>query len=149
MLGAAFPEKERGRAVGTWSAGTAIATAIGPALGGWLVQTISWRAVFIVNLPLAAVVVWIAQRRVPESRNPDSGPLDLAGAVLATAGLGLLVFGLIEAPTAGWASLGVWVPLAAGRDRARRVRRRRDPHGSIRWCRSVSSARPRSRRRTS
>jgi EmrB/QacA subfamily drug resistance transporter len=114
MLGAAFPEKERGRAVGTWSAGTAIATAIGPALGGWLVQTISWRAVFIVNLPLAAVVVWIAQRRVPESRNPDSGPLDLAGAVLATAGLGLLVFGLIEAPTVGWASPGVWVPIAAG-----------------------------------
>jgi EmrB/QacA subfamily drug resistance transporter len=114
MLGAAFPEKERGRAVGTWSAGTAIATAIGPALGGWLVQTISWRAVFIVNLPLAAAVIWIAQRRVPESRNADSGPLDLTGAVLATSGLGLLVFGLIEAPTVGWGSFGVWAPLSAG-----------------------------------
>lgn len=114
MLGAAFPEKERGRAVGTWSAGTAIATAVGPALGGWLVQTISWRAVFLVNLPLAAAVVWISQRRVPESRNPESWPLDLTGAVLATAGLGLLVFGLIEAPTAGWASPRVWVPLALG-----------------------------------
>ncbi len=114
MLGAAFPEEERGRAVGTWSAGTAIATAIGPALGGWLVQTISWRAVFLVNLPLAAAVIWISLRRVPESRNPESGPLDLTGAVLATAGLGLLVFGLIEAPTAGWASPSVWAPLALG-----------------------------------
>ena len=114
MLGAAFPEEERGRAVGMWSAGTSIAMAIGPAMGGWLVQAISWRSVFLVNLPLAAAVIWIAQRRVPESRSADSGPLDLTGAVLATSGLALLVFGLIEAPTAGWASPRASVPLAAG-----------------------------------
>jgi EmrB/QacA subfamily drug resistance transporter len=114
MLGAAFPEEERGRAVGVWSAGTSIAMAIGPAMGGWLVQAISWRSVFFVNLPLAAAVIWIAQRRVPESRNAESGPLDLMGAVLATSGLALLVFGLIEAPTAGWASPRAWAPLAAG-----------------------------------
>ena len=114
MLGAAFSDEERGRAVGTWSAGTSIAMAIGPAMGGWLVQAISWRSVFLVNLPLAAAVIWIAQRRVPESRSAESGPLDVTGAVLATSGLALLVFGLIEAPTAGWTSPNAWAPLAAG-----------------------------------
>jgi EmrB/QacA subfamily drug resistance transporter len=114
LLGAAFSSKERGRAVGSWSAGTAVATAIGPALGGWLVQSLSWRAVFFVNLPLAAAVLWITFAKVPESRNPDTGPLDLAGAILATAGLGLLVFGLIEAPSVGWASPRSWGGIAAG-----------------------------------
>jgi len=114
MLGAAFPEEERGRAVGTWSAGTSIAMAIGPAVGGWFVQAISWRSVFLINLPLAAAVIWIAQRRVPESRKTDSGPLDLMGAVFATSGLALLVFGLIEAPTVGWSSPRAWAPLSAG-----------------------------------
>src|SRR5262249_27873239 len=94
LLGATFSAEGRGRAVGTWTAMTAIGTAIGPALGGWLVQAISWRAVFLVNIPLAIAVLWVSLRKVPESRNPDTGPLDLAGGVLATAGLGLLVFGL-------------------------------------------------------
>lgn len=114
MLGAAFSEHERGRAVGTWSALTAIATAVGPALGGWLVQAISWRVVFLVNLPIAAAVLWIALRRVPESRNPGAVGLDLAGAALATAGLGALVFGLIEAPQVGWGHPTVWAPIAGG-----------------------------------
>src|SRR5262249_9736067 len=60
MLGAAFSHEERGRAVGTWSALTSVAMSIGPALGGWLVQTISWRAVFLVNLPIAAAVLWMS-----------------------------------------------------------------------------------------
>ncbi len=114
MLGAAFAAQERGRAVGTWSALTSIASAIGPALGGWLVQAISWRAVFLINLPIAAAVLWIALRRVPETRNPSSGRLDVAGAVLVTLALGALVYGLIEAPAVGWSNPRAWGTAAAG-----------------------------------
>jgi EmrB/QacA subfamily drug resistance transporter len=103
ILGAAFREEERGRAVGTWSALTAIAAAVGPTLGGWLVQVVSWRAVFFVNVPIAAAVLAITARKVPESRNPSPAPLDPVGALLATAGLIGLTFGLIEAPAIGWA----------------------------------------------
>jgi EmrB/QacA subfamily drug resistance transporter len=112
MLGAAFPAKERGRAVGAWSALTSIGSAIGPALGGWLVQAISWRAVFLINLPIAAALLWITFAKVPETRNPHAAHLDLVGAALATLGLGALVYGLIEAPTHGWAHPGVWGPIA-------------------------------------
>ena len=114
MLGAAFPSRERGKAVGSWSALTSIASAIGPALGGWLVQAISWRAVFLINLPIAAALFWITLRRVPETRNPQSGRLDVAGAVLATLGLGALVYGLIEAPAVGWADPRTWGGVAIG-----------------------------------
>jgi EmrB/QacA subfamily drug resistance transporter len=102
ILGAAFSPEQRGRAVGTWSALTAVVAAVGPALGGWLVQAVSWRAVFFVNVPIAGAVLAITGRKVPESRNPSSAPLDLAGALLATVGLGGLTFGLIEAPAIGW-----------------------------------------------
>jgi EmrB/QacA subfamily drug resistance transporter len=114
ILGAAFPPGERGRAVGTWSALTSIAAALGPALGGWLVQAVSWRAVFLLNLPIAAAVVAIALLKVPETRNPSAGRLDVAGAALVTAGLAALVYGLIEAPTAGWSQPQTWAPIAAG-----------------------------------
>src|SRR5262249_41784403 len=114
VLGAAFSERTRGRAVGTWSALTSVAMAIGPALGGWLVQAITWRAVFFINLPIAAAVVFIALRKVPEAHNPGAGGLDIPGAVLATFGFGALVFGLIEAPAAGWAAPRAWAPAAAG-----------------------------------
>jgi EmrB/QacA subfamily drug resistance transporter len=114
LLGAAFTPGERGRAVGSWAALTGIAGAIGPALGGWLVQTVSWRAVFLVNLPIAAVVLWIALRKIPESRNPAGGPLDLAGAGLATFGFGAIVYGLIEGPALGWTHPRGWGAIAAG-----------------------------------
>src|SRR4029453_231466 len=81
MLGAAFSASERGKAVGTWSALTSLGSAIGPALGGWLVQAISWRAVFFINLPIAAVLLWITLRKVTETRNPHAGRLELAGGV--------------------------------------------------------------------
>ena len=114
LLGAVFSPEDRGRAVGTWSALTALASVLGPALGGWLVQTFSWRAAFLINLPIAAGLLWIAIRHVPETRNPQAGELDLAGAVLATVGFGALVFGLIEAPTAGWSDAKTWGGVAAG-----------------------------------
>jgi len=114
LLGGAFTPGQRGRAVGTWAALTGIAAAIGPALGGWLVQAVSWRAVFLVNLPIAAAVLAIALRKVPESRSPSGGPLDLAGAALATFGFGAIVYGLIEAPALGWANPLAWGTIAAG-----------------------------------
>ena len=114
ILGAAFSPRERGRAVGTWSSLTAVAGVIGPVAGGWLVQVASWRAVFFLNLPIAAVILAIALRKVPESRNPSAGPLDLTGALAATIGLALVVFGLIEVPGAGWSDPRVWASLAAG-----------------------------------
>ena len=114
ILGSSFSAKERGRAVGTWSSLTSVAGAVGPVAGGWLIQVASWRAVFFVNLPIAAVILVIALRKVPETRNPSAGRLDLPGAVAATFGLAALVFGLIEAPVAGWGDPRVWAPLSAG-----------------------------------
>lgn len=114
MLGAAYSETQRGRAVGAWSAWTSIAAAVGPALGGWLVQAISWRSVFLLNLPIAAAVLAIAARRVRETRGPSSRKLDVSGAAVVTAALALLVFGLIEAPARGRTSPLVWAPVAAG-----------------------------------
>lgn len=107
-------ETERGRAIGTWSGFTSITSAMGPVLGGWLVENLSWRWVFFINLPLAAAVLGIAFTRVPESRNPDAGPLDLPGTLLATVGLGALVYGLIEAPAAGWGDPQVLIGLTVG-----------------------------------
>ncbi len=114
LLSAAFSERERGRAVGTWSSLTAVATAIGPALGGWLVQAVSWRAVFFLNLPIAAAALLIASTRVAETRSPSVARLDWPGALFATFGLGALVYGLIEAPTAGWGDLRVFGSISAG-----------------------------------
>ena len=112
LISASFTPEERGHAIGTWSGSTAITTAIGPVLGGWLVEHLSWRYVFFLNLPLAVAVVLISLWRVPESRN-DCAPrtLDWPGAILATAGLGAIIYSLIEAPTGG---LAVWVCGLAG-----------------------------------
>ena len=98
LISASFPPAERGRAIGTWSGFTAITAAIGPVLGGWLVEHLSWRWIFFINLPIALAVLAITMSRVPETRSAHPvARLDWPGAVLATAGLGSLVFGLIEA----------------------------------------------------
>jgi EmrB/QacA subfamily drug resistance transporter len=97
IISASFAREERGRAIGTWSGFSAITTAIGPVLGGWLVDQVSWRAVFFLNLPLAIAVVVISMWHVPESHDRNNtGRIDWPGALLATLGLGGLVFGLIE-----------------------------------------------------
>jgi EmrB/QacA subfamily drug resistance transporter len=114
ILGAAFPAASRGRAVGTWSSLTAMSAVVGPLLGGWLVQVLSWRAAFFLNLPIAAAVLGITLTKISESRNEKAGPLDWPGALLATIGLAGLVYGLIEAPDAGWSAPRVAVSLAAG-----------------------------------
>src|ERR1700720_2769809 len=102
IISASFDEKSRGRAIGTWSGFTAITTALGPVLGGWLIEHASWRWAFFVNVPLAAAVVILALRHVPESRNSQSDSLDWLGAVLATASLGAVVAGLLESSSLGW-----------------------------------------------
>ena len=102
ILGASFPQERRGKAIGIWSGYTAIAGALGPVLGGWLIDHFSWRWAFLVNIPLAMAVLAITHWRVGESRDPAAPALDWTGAALATAGIGALVFGLIEAAQRGW-----------------------------------------------
>ena len=118
IISATFDERRRGAAIGAWSAWTTITTALGPVLGGWLVQTFSWRAVFFINVPLAAVTLALTLWRVAESRDEHiTGPLDWQGAALATLGLGALVYGLIEASAVGFGSplvLGALVLGAGG-----------------------------------
>ncbi|MGH9970208.1 MAG: MFS transporter [Pyrinomonadaceae bacterium] len=97
IISASFVPDRRGRAIGTWSGFSAITTAIGPVLGGWLIEHVSWRAVFFLNLPLAAAVILISLWHVPESRDHrTAGPIDWPGALLATIALGGLVYGVIE-----------------------------------------------------
>jgi EmrB/QacA subfamily drug resistance transporter len=112
IIEASFRADDRGKAIGAWSGLGGVGTAIGPFLGGWLIQAASWRLIFLINLPLAVLVVVVAWRHVPESRDPDMTRrrLDVLGGVLATLGLIGLTYGLIEAPGHGWASPG---PLAA------------------------------------
>jgi EmrB/QacA subfamily drug resistance transporter len=101
LISASYPEETRGRAIGTWSGSTAATAAIGPVIGGWLVEHASWRWAFFINLPLAVVVLIICACFVPESRN-EKGPrhLDWIGAALGTVGLGAVTYALIEAPNA-------------------------------------------------
>jgi MFS family permease len=103
IISTSFDEKSRGQAIGTWSGFTAITTAIGPVLGGWLVEHASWRWVFFINLPLAAVVIAISLWQIPESRSAAGGHVDLPGALLVTLGLGGVVYGFIESVHFGWA----------------------------------------------
>ena len=101
IISAAFDESQRGRAIGTWSGFTAITSAVGPILGGWLIENTSWRWIFFLNLPLALIVLVLVFTHVPESRGEERGRLDWPGAVFVTLGLGAIVFGLIEAGRLG------------------------------------------------
>jgi EmrB/QacA subfamily drug resistance transporter len=109
IVSASFAPTHRGRAIGAWSGLGGVATAIGPFLGGWLIDSVSWRLVFLINLPIAALAVWIAARHVPESRDAGAREhrLDVAGSVLLTLGLAGLVYALIEGPGGGWPTLAV------------------------------------------
>ena len=115
LLGANFPEAERGRAIGTWSAFSGITAAIGPVVGGFLVDHFSWRWAFLLNVPIGVVLLLACMAKVPESRgDAGEGPVDVAGAAAATLGLAGIVFALIEAPTRGGGSAPVLAAAAVG-----------------------------------
>ncbi|MFZ0521473.1 MAG: MFS transporter [Candidatus Acidiferrales bacterium] len=114
IISASFDEKTRGQAIGIWSGFTAITTAIGPVLGGWLIEHASWRWVFFINVPLAAAVIVISLWHIPESRNPAAGRVDKLGAFVATIGLAGVVYGFIESANLGWRDPRVFGSLILG-----------------------------------
>ena len=115
IITTSFPKEERGQAIGVWSAFTSITAAIGPVMGGWLIEHVSWRAVFFLNVPIAIAVLALTFRFVPESLDTKSAKeLDWLGAVLATASLGALVYGLIESSSRGFSNKMVLTALIAG-----------------------------------
>ena len=103
IIEASFRPADRGAAIGAWSGLGGVASAIGPFLGGWLVEAATWRLVFLINLPMAAAVAWVTVRHVPESRDPDMAPgIDFPGAVLGFLGLAGVIYALTEAGNKGW-----------------------------------------------
>lgn len=105
LLNSTIQADDRGRAVGTWAGLTGVSTALGPFAGGWLVDAVSWRWVFFINLPVAAVALVVTARHVPETRAPRAGAPDLAGAAAITFGLAGTITALIELPAHGWGPL--------------------------------------------
>lgn len=103
ILGASFSGAARGRAIGTWAAMGAVAGAVGPVLGGWLIDTVGWRSIFLINLPLAAGAIALAYVAVREAPSQDKAPLDWLGGGLATLSLGAFTWGLtVGSGPAGW-----------------------------------------------
>ncbi len=95
IISASFVAEDRGKAIGAWSGLAGVTTAIGPLAGGWMVDAIGWRSIFWLNVPLAAVVIWLTVKHVPETKG-EQGKLDFTGAALAAGGLALLTYGLSE-----------------------------------------------------
>ena len=126
LLQVTFRAEDRARAIGAWSGLGGVATAIGPLLGGWLVDVASWRWVFLINLPLAAVVVWVAVRHVPETHDEgaDGTAVDWTGGVLGAIALAGLTFALIESAR-GTTVVAVAVAVAVGAAAAFLARERR------------------------
>lgn len=116
LISMAFAEDERGRAFGTWAAFSGITSAAGPPLGGWLIEHVSWSWAFLVNLPVAALLLAVVRLHVPDDRPARAGVagVDALGAVLATFGLGGIVFAFIESQARGWRSPAVLVALVSG-----------------------------------
>lgn len=105
IISASFVPEDRGPAIGAWSGLAGVTTAIGPLLGGWLVDTVGWRSIFWINVPLAALVIWLSVKHVPETTG-EQKKLDLGGAALAAAGLAFLTYGLVEKSWT-WSIVGV------------------------------------------
>jgi EmrB/QacA subfamily drug resistance transporter len=108
LIDTGITAEDRGRAVGIWAGTSGVTTALGPFIGGWLVDAASWRWVFFLNIPLAAAAVWIAARHIPESRDATpGGRVDILGAAAVTLGLAGVIYALIEAPSRGWTAIAV------------------------------------------
>lgn len=114
LIGATFPPEERGKAFGTWAGAGAIFGMVGPLVGGWLADHADWRAIFWINVPLAAIAVAISLKFVPESRDDSAKGLDWLGAILAVTGLGALTWSLTAAPDLGWSDPKILAGLAGG-----------------------------------
>jgi MFS family permease len=111
LLGATFDAKGRGQAVGVWAGASGLMSAVGPVLGGWLTDAISWRAVFLINLPIAGLAVWLVAVAAKESKGARAGPVDWVGALAVTSSLAAITWALTDAPKLGFASPAI---LAAG-----------------------------------
>ncbi len=114
ILGGAFAGEARGKAIGTWAAAGAAAGAIGPLIGGWLIDTVGWRSMFLVNVPIAAAALWMGARYVDNGADDVKGPLDWRGAALVTAGLAALTWGLTLASAEGGITAMAWAGIGAG-----------------------------------
>jgi EmrB/QacA subfamily drug resistance transporter len=115
LISAAYPQAERGAAIGTWSAFSGITAAVGPVLGGFLIEHYSWRWAFVLNVPVGAVLLVVCAMKVPESMGAARRqPVDAAGALLVTLGLAGVVFALIEAPARGWTAAPILLAAAVG-----------------------------------
>jgi EmrB/QacA subfamily drug resistance transporter len=113
ILGSTFTGEDKGRAIGIWAATSAVMGAIGPVLGGWLIDLGSWRAIFLINLPLAAVAILLAVDSVPADRDNSKAPLDFIGAALATLGLGALTLALTIGSSQGWTAAAIATAILA------------------------------------
>jgi MFS family permease len=114
LIGATFPPEERGKAFGAWAGAGAIFGMVGPLVGGWLADHADWRAIFWINVPLAAIAALITLKAVPESRDAGAKGLDWLGALLAVTGLAALTWGLTAAPDLGWPTRGSSAALVGG-----------------------------------
>lgn len=114
IITAVFGPEERAAAIGSWTAGTSAAIAVGPPLGGLLVDALSWRVIFAMNVPLVLVCIWLIVRHVPECPGDRTHRIDVPGAVLCVLGLAGPVYALIQQPVLGWSDPSVWAPLVGG-----------------------------------
>jgi EmrB/QacA subfamily drug resistance transporter len=115
IISANFPKNIRGRAIGTWAAASSITTSLGPPLGGFLIDLLSWRVAFWINLPLSVVAVWLAWRFVPESRDDTAkGPIDWLGAAIAIIAFGVLTYGLVAISAGSIGALGIAAAIVIG-----------------------------------
>ena len=115
IIEAAFAPSDRGRAIGAWSGLTGLAGALGPFVGGYLIAALSWRLIFLINMPVALAVILVSLRHVPESANPEAtGRIDTFGSGLVVAALVGVSYGLVEGPDLGWTSAAVLGTLGAG-----------------------------------
>ena len=122
IISNAFPPQERGRAIGTWAGVSAMALAIGPVVGGFLVENVSWQSIFFLNVPVAAVAVWVTLAATRESRDETSShQVDIPGVLTISVALGALVLALVEGNSWGWSSPSI-IALFARVDRGRRSR---------------------------
>ncbi len=114
IITAVFGREERAAAIGAWTAGTSAAIAVGPPLGGLLVDSLSWRVIFALNVPLVLACLWLIVRAVPEIPGDRSHRVDVPGAILCVIGLAGPTYALIQQPLLGWSDPSVWVPLVGG-----------------------------------